>query len=158
VSIRVPFFTRAAAALSRWENRAQQRATEHVSLEALSESAPPARCWALMHMRNRCANAPNNDGNGTSVRGQNHRPSRSRAVRALHEVKDPTGNDACDETKNSKPKTQNSTRCDGSAPLRLCVNPHPRLFNQPQPPNLPRMLSCTERPGASTASSSADDR
>ena len=34
---------------------------------------------------------------------------------ASHEVETRTGNDACDETKNSKPKTQNSARCDGSA-------------------------------------------
>ena len=36
---------------------------------------------------------------------------------ALHEVEAPTGNDACDETKNSKPKTQPVAMS-----LRLCVS------------------------------------
>ena len=38
----------------------------------VAESAPPARCWARMVVRSRGANVPNNDGNGTFVRGQKY--------------------------------------------------------------------------------------
>jgi len=53
----------------------RDREAELDSLIALPESAPPARCWVRMVVRNRSANAPNNDGNGTSVRRQKHRSS-----------------------------------------------------------------------------------
>jgi len=48
----------ATAREARWENHAQQRASESGFPIALPESAPPARCWALMCVRDRCANAP----------------------------------------------------------------------------------------------------
>jgi hypothetical protein len=47
------------------------------SVIAVAESAPPARCWAQRNEGNRYASAPNNDGNGTSVRGLNFVCSRS---------------------------------------------------------------------------------